>query len=431
MLKKTPKINSSISIAALDDFALKKRHRYGTVLINAETGAIVDILESRETSDVSDWLKCFPNIKFFTRDGAGFYANAIRKAHPEAVQIMDRFHILQHLTDCCKKYINRTVKTIEPIESENDIQDIPAFSTVYERIMAAKKLKEQGKSVAEISDALFVMPVTVRKYINMGMDTAKKYDKKTGFEKSEEKANAKEQTFLEVKRLYAEGCTKISICRKLGLTQKTVKKYIEMESLPQRAYNRQREREKIAPYIDKINELALQKLKPKQIFEKLKILGYTGSKAYLERVITEQRKLRFAPPKRKVQRKAIVSLLYKNLEDVKGLDEESLCAIIERYPKLSELYGFVRSFKTMMFSKHYEQLEDWISMAEKSDIPEIHSFITGIKQDLDAVRAAIRFPYSNGVAEGNVTLIKLIKRIMFGRASFDLLRAKVLLFQSI
>lgn len=429
MLKKTPENNNSISVAAIDDFALKKRYRYGTVLINAETGTIVDMLESRETSEVAEWLKGFPNIKFFTRDGAGFYANAVRKAHPEAIQIMDRFHILQHLTDCCKKYINRTVKAIEQIELENNVQDIPAFSTVYERIMEAKKLKEQGLSVAEISDALFVMPVTVRKYINMDMDTAKKYDKKTGFEKSEEKANAKEQIFLEVKKLYSEGCTKISICRKLGLTQKTVKKYIEMESLPQRAYNSQIERKKIAPYINKINELYLQKLKLKEIFKELKILGYTGSISYLERVITEQRKLRFAPPKRKIQRKAVISLLYKSLENIKGLDEESLCAIIERYPKLSELYGFVKSFKAIMFSGHYEQLDEWISEAEKSDIPEIHSFITGIKQDLAAVKAAIRYPHSNGVAEGNVNLIKLLKRVMFGRASFDLLRAKVLLFQ--
>lgn len=100
---------------------------------------------------------------------------------------MDRFHILQHLTDCCKKYINIIVKAIEPIELENNVQDIPAFSTVYERIMEAKKLKEQGLSVAEISDALFIMPVTVRKYINMDMDTAKKYDKKQALKNPKKK----------------------------------------------------------------------------------------------------------------------------------------------------------------------------------------------------------------------------------------------------
>lgn len=83
-----------------------------------------------------------------------------------------------------------------------------------------------------------------------------------------------------------------------------------------------------------------------------------------------------------------------------------------------------------MFSGHYEQFDEWVSETEKSDIPEIHSFITGIKQDLATVKAAIRYPHSNGVAEGNVNLIKLLKRVMFGRASFDLLRAKVLLFQS-
>ena len=96
------------------------------MLINSETRAVVDILESRERTDVAEWLKGFPNIKVFTRDGAGFYANAIRDAHPDALQVMDRFHILQHLTDCCKKYINRTVKSSEPIETENE--QIGSFS---------------------------------------------------------------------------------------------------------------------------------------------------------------------------------------------------------------------------------------------------------------------------------------------------------------
>lgn len=76
-LKKTPQINSDLVIAALDDFALKKRHRYGTILINAETHKVVDMIESREKDDVIKWLKKYPNIKIFTRDGSSTYAAAI------------------------------------------------------------------------------------------------------------------------------------------------------------------------------------------------------------------------------------------------------------------------------------------------------------------------------------------------------------------
>jgi len=429
LLKKTPKINYDVVYAAVDDFALKKRHRYGTVLINAETGKVVDMIKSRETSEVAEWLKKFPNIQAFSRDGAGFYANAMRESHPEALQVMDRFHILQHLTDCCKKYINRTVKSSEPIETEEvSAEDIPVFKTTYEKIMTVKKMKNQGMSVTEISDALFIMTVTVRKYIKMSDEEAKKHDKKTELQKSDDACSAKEKTFYEVKQLYSDGYTKISIARKLGLSEATVKKYVDLKEPPVLAYNSQRNRMKIEPYMDKINELALKNIKPSVIFQELRSIGYTGSKAYLRKIISEQRKISFAPPKKKIKRKALISLLYKNLENISGLNEESLCCIIERYPKLSDIYFFVKSFKEMMFSKHYEQLEGWIENAQKSDIPEIHSFINGLKQDFNAVKAAIQYPYNNGVAEGTVTKIKLIKRTMFGRASFDLLKTKILLF---
>lgn len=400
------------------------------MLINSETGNVVDILESRERTDVAEWLKGFPDIKVFTRDGAGFYANAIRDAHPDALQVMDRFHILQHLTDCCKKYINRTVKSSEPIETENEAQDIPVFKTKYERITAAKEMKKQGMSVAEISDALFVSAVSVRNYLNLSEEQAEKYRKKTEKECKEERRSAKEELFWKIKELNEQHYTQIAIAKQLGITDNTVRKYLRLEEPPVLAYNSQREKSKLKPYMSKINELAQKGFKPKKIFEAIQSDGYSGSKGHLEKYISEQRKLRFAPPKKKVMRKALISLLYRNLENVNGLDEESLCTIIERYPELSELYGYVRSFRAMMFSKHYEQLEGWLNEAEKSDIPEIHSFITGVRQDFEATKAAIRYPYSNGVAEGNVTKIKLIKRSMFGRCSFDLLRAKVLLFSS-
>ena len=81
-LKKTPQIKSELVIAALDDFALKKRHRYGTILINAETHKVVDMIESREKDDVIKWLKKYPNIKIFTRDGSSTYAAAMTMSHP-------------------------------------------------------------------------------------------------------------------------------------------------------------------------------------------------------------------------------------------------------------------------------------------------------------------------------------------------------------
>ena len=91
--------NSKIFSVCIDDFALKKRQRYGTVMINAETLKIVDMIESRETVDVSKWLAEFPNIRVVSRDGSQQYAAAITEAHPGAMQVSDRFHIIKNLCD--------------------------------------------------------------------------------------------------------------------------------------------------------------------------------------------------------------------------------------------------------------------------------------------------------------------------------------------
>ena len=128
----------------------------------------------------------------------------------------------------------------------------------------------------------------------------------------------------------------------------------------------------------------------------------------------------------KVERRCLVSLLYKPLEDVKGITPEQLKKITQRFPVVSNLLDCVRGFKNALFSKKPEKLEMWISETEKLNVPELDSFLNGIRLDMTAVKNAIALDYNNGLAEGSVNKIKVIKRIMFGRCGNDLLRAKVL-----
>ena len=93
---------------------------------------------------------------------------------------------------------------------------------------------------------------------------------------------------------------------------------------------------------------------------------------------------------------------------------------------LGTLYSLVKEFHTAIFSKKPEKLNTWMESAKKHDIPELQSFVEGISKDLTAVKNGIIYPYNNGLAEGSVNKIKVIKRIMYGRNSFDLLKAKVL-----
>ena len=127
-----------------------------------------------------------------------------------------------------------------------------------------------------------------------------------------------------------------------------------------------------------------------------------------------------------IQRKSLCQLIYKKLEDVATITEDQYEQALERYPLLSQLYTLVKEFHTVMFSQKPEKLDLWIKSAKKYDIPELQSFMEGICNDIEAVKNGIAYSYNNGLAEGSVNKIKVIKRIMYGRNSFELLKAKVL-----
>lgn len=86
---------SNVTKIYVDDFAFRKRYTYGTVMVNLDTHKIIDIIDSRETKIGEDWLRSYPNLKVVSRDGAHTYSSAVSNAHPDAIQISDRFHLIK------------------------------------------------------------------------------------------------------------------------------------------------------------------------------------------------------------------------------------------------------------------------------------------------------------------------------------------------
>lgn len=100
---------NEVTIVCIDDFALKKREKYGTIMVDVRIHDIVDMLESREQADVVKWLKSYPNIQVVARDGS------ITEAHPKAIQISDRFHLYKNLTDYAIEYLKKHLKKLVKI----------------------------------------------------------------------------------------------------------------------------------------------------------------------------------------------------------------------------------------------------------------------------------------------------------------------------
>ena len=127
-----------------------------------------------------------------------------------------------------------------------------------------------------------------------------------------------------------------------------------------------------------------------------------------------------------VQRKSLCKLIYQKIETIPTLTREQLNMTVERYPLLGTLYSLIKEFYEIIYSKQSVKLDSWIEHAKMVNQPELNTFLEGINKDLTAFKNGITEQYNNGLAEGSVNKIKVIKRIMYGRNSFELLKAKVL-----
>ena len=130
-----------------------------------------------------------------------------------------------------------------------------------------------------------------------------------------------------------------------------------------------------------------------------------------------------------ISRKEILKLLFHPLEKVKLLNKKQFEVVCKNYPIVQQVHSIVWEFKSLFKNGNPETLLTWIEQVKQLNISEMNSFITGIERDIDAVKNAIIYEYNNGLAEGSINKIKVIKRIMYGRCNFETLKRKVLLLE--
>lgn len=162
----------------------------------------------------------------------------------------------------------------------------------------------------------------------------------------------------------------------------------------------------------------------------LQAKGWQGSVQAVQRYVRPFRAMTAAPPPGPVipATRQITRWLLTRPAALTKDEQAQLARLQDHCPHLSTLAGLVRSFAEIMARRRGEQdLEGWLTQAQASDLPELRSFANGIRRDQQAVTAGLTLPYSSATVEGNVTKIKMLKRQMYGRASFPLLRKRVIL----
>jgi transposase len=140
---------------------------------------------------------------------------------------------------------------------------------------------------------------------------------------------------------------------------------------------------------------------------------------------------RRVPPAARSSR-AVTWLLLRRLDALTDHDRDDLTALFAEIPDLGVAHGLVQDFAALVREGREpgrwdeRDLASWVRLAKTSDLPELAGFASGLLLDWQAVRAAVSSPWSNGQTEGQVTRIKALKRQMYGRANFDLLRTRFL-----
>ncbi len=425
----------------IDDFAFKKRYSYGTIMVDLDSHRIIDILDSRDKEPVAEWLRNYPNIEVVSRDGSQVYASAITEAHPKAVQVSDRFHILKNLSEAVEKYMFRLFPARVEIPSTArtrtpEMQALLDTRNRAQRICFTKTKYEEGLTANEIALLLHSSLTTVNKYLAM-----KKEDIPEDIDSARERQHkvavyTRDQKIAYVRKLFDDGCSLQEISRITGHVFNTIKRYLSEDRPNIDGHYDNRRPGKLHPYEPDVLELRSKGLTYVEITEIIKKKGYTGTVAalrvFMQKEREHQNKCETENPELKeyIPRKWMVQLIYKAIDNVKEITQEQYEEIIKKYPTLGKAYEILRSFHELMFSRNLDKLEPWMEEAEKLQIDEINSYLAGLRKDLTAIKNSIIYSYSNGLAEGSVNKLKVIKRIMYGRNSFELLKSKLLLLES-
>jgi transposase len=383
-------------VLGVDDFALRRGHRYGTVVVDLAAHRVADLLPERTRETVTTWMVEREPPAIVCRDRGGAYADAARQAAPTATQIADRFHL------SCNS------------------------SAVLERVLARH-------------------PAALRQATETtGMDPSSAPAGPDGPALADDLRRTRRRArYEEVLTLHRDGWSITAIGERVGLCRETVRKYIQADAFPGIAPRRTllRAGSPHAAYLRARWDAGCRDAKV--LYKELWARGFTGSARMVQRAVAGWREEpgrrgrrapvaregeQAAPPQpRPLSPRQATWLLLRPRATLTGEERTIRARLLARTPAIRRSLTAVDAFRRMLRARDREALDAWLDAAEASAVPAIRTFATSIRRDYAAVAAALEYPWSSGQVEGQVTKIKLRKREMYGRGKFDLLRRRVLL----
>nr|WP_052569002.1 transposase [Ktedonobacter racemifer] len=232
--------------------------------------------------------------------------------------------------------------------------------------------------------------------------------------------------------LRKQGFKIAEIASRIGVHRRTIERFLAAPCFPEKK-RRRAERTKLEAYHSYLWERWQAGVhNASHLFRELTTLGYKGSYASVNKYLVCLRTgarlpaTPIPPAVRTLTVKQVRFLFLRSPTDLQREEQQDLQKILDRSADLALIYQLVQQFREMLHHRRADQLDDWSQQALQSSCPELHSFVAGLRKDWKAVVAAFTLEWNNGMVEGHVNRLKLIKRQMYGRAEFDLLRQRVL-----
>jgi transposase len=394
-------------VLGVDDWAFRRGKRYGTILCDLERHRPVDLLPERSSEAFANWLKAHPGVEIVSRDRGDYYIKGATTGAPDAVQVTDRWHLLKNLREALVRVVDR------------HCQQVHAAARAAIAAVEAEPPDPPKESTANDGPPP-----------SMSLTRAEQL--------KQERRKRRLDRYQRVVELHAKGASILEIGRQLGMHRRTVRRFLAAGCFPERA-QRQSPRE-TDPFVDYLRRRWEEGChNAAQLMEELRERGFEASYDMVRRRVASWRTHRRdsspsecsdkrpRPPTKRPSSNRVAWLLFKPQCDLTPKEQALTESLAEHCPPLEKAAALSQEFRDMVRERKAQGLEDWIARASASEgVVELRRFAEGLRTDLAAVKAALSLSWSNGQVEGQVNRLKLIKRQMFGRAKFDLLRQRVL-----
>ncbi|MGO4650035.1 ISL3 family transposase, partial [Nocardia sp. 2YAB30] len=344
-------------VLGVDDFALLRGQNYGTVLIDCETGAPLELLPGRDAQTLANWLAAHPGVEVVCRDRSGSYAEGARLGTPDAMQVADRFHLWQNLGKAVERCVARHRDCLRATEPQPADRPTPQ--------------PQNEEPVGRF-------------------------------------AQRAQRHHAKVHDLLAQGHSIRGIARGLGWGQRTVQRYARAATWQELVDGkwkgpRPSKLDPFKPYLRQRWESGC--CNALQLHREITELGYPGSYE-LVRVYLEQHRAKpdpIAPSPPTVRQ--VTRWLTRHPDKLTEDDRPRLKAVLERCPELRATAEHVRAFGEMLTMLQGQQLLGWIATVRADDLPGLTSFANGLESDLNAVTAGLTVRWNSGPVEGRVNHI--------------------------